>query len=175
MNYIARQHFENALRELKAALPYIEDETNKAHADGAIPSVILFDGVRETLRDLDEILAPYDEIVRRLGEDIIPTLFQKERIDKTTNIQGLGRVTISDRWKAYVVPGKKDEAYAYVPDLITKTLNFQTLSAYAKAEAIAGTPLPAEIFDVHTKPTISITATGRSARKSKRKRSDEEG
>jgi hypothetical protein len=41
--------------------------------------------------------------------------------------------------------------------LIIETVNAQTLGAFAKAETLAGRPLPDHLFKVGTAPFISIT------------------
>lgn len=122
-----------------------------------------FDAVRTEYDSLEDKVKKLKAEIDDLSRDIIPTSFKKHGIDKTTNIVGVGRVTVSVRWSASV---NKDVGMAGAMDwcrktgnegLIIETINSGTLTGFAKESALEGNPLPSDIFNVSQYNVTSIT------------------
>jgi hypothetical protein len=139
-------------------------DADAALKKGDIAEVVAFFAeIRELIQNLARKTTKLTKFVETLSHDSIPTLFTNLNI-KTVNVPGVGRVTINNRWSAG--PSEKDRERAMQwlrmtgnEGLITETVNGNTLGAFAKTEALAGRPLPSDIFTVKTVPYVSVTAT----------------
>jgi hypothetical protein len=79
---------------------------------------------------------------------------------KTIKIDDVGRVTVNQRWVASMPDKEAGMNWLRVSGndgLIIETVNAQTLAAFAKTQAIAGSPLPDAVFTVGVAPYTSIT------------------
>jgi hypothetical protein len=129
--------------------------------EGEISKVVKhFDQLRDVVRDLVVKVTALTKHVETLSEESLPNLFDKQRV-KTINVLDVGRVTINNRWTASILD--KERGFQWLNDtgnggLIIETVNAQTLGAFAKTEALAGRPLPDDVFKISTKPYVSITA-----------------
>ena len=104
-------------------------------------------------------LTKLENEVNDLSYNLIPTMFDAQDV-KTIKIDDVGRVTVNQRWVASM-PDKQagmDWLRTTGNDgLIIETVNAQTLAAFAKTQALAGSPLPDEVFEVGVAPYVSIT------------------
>ena len=79
---------------------------------------------------------------------------------KTIKIDDVGRVTVNQKWAASMPDKSAGMDWLRVTGnegLIIATVNAQTLAAFAKTQALAGSPLPDDIFTVGVAPFVSIT------------------
>ena len=100
------------------------------------------------------------EIEDKLSKEQIPDVFKENGI-KTTTIEGVGRVSVSNRFSASMLD--KELAFNWLRQtgnegIIIETVNSSTLAAFAKSKLEEdGTELPSDIFKVGTTPYTSIT------------------
>lgn len=144
---------------------------NRAHRDtltlvdsGDIPGIVKhFDALRTEYDALDDKVKKLKAEIDDLSYNIIPTMFESQSIDKTTNIVGVGRVTVSVNWRASV---RKEVGMRSAMDwlrstgnegIIIETVNSATLKAFARTSALEGKPLPDDIFNVSQYNSTSIT------------------
>ena len=126
-----------------------------------LPTVVsYFSDLRDRIQDLARQTTALTKHVEELSHQTIPTLFENANI-KTITVNDVGRVTVNVRWSAS--PVDKETAFGWLRQtgnegLIIQTVNAQTLAAFAKEEALAGRPLPADVFKVGTSNFVSITA-----------------
>ena len=87
-------------------------------------------------------------------------MFQNQGV-KTIKLDDGKRVTVNVRWSASTVDMQKAMEWMRQTGndgLIIETINARTLTSFAKAETLAGRPLPEELFNVGTAQHISVTA-----------------
>ena len=140
---------------------------NRTHRDtmnlvenGDIPTIVKhFAAVRTEYRSLKDKIEKLEAEVNQLSYEIIPTMFANQDV-KTIKIDDVGRVTVNQRWVASM--SDKEAGMNWLratgnDGLIIETVNAQTLAAFAKTQAIAGSPLPDAVFTVGVAPYTSIT------------------
>ena len=155
-----------AIKRLETILADVEQETTAVVAHADIPSVAHhFNAVRELTRALAERVSNLQKHVDTLSYEILPTLFTNANV-KSVNVIGLGTVTVNVRWSATMID--KAAGMTWLKNtgnegLIINTVAAATLTAFAKSEALAGHPLPAEIFKVGSSQLVSIKKSGVSA------------
>ena len=123
------------------------------------PLVIHFHALREEYRTLEAKLESLKVEVDDLSHNLIPAAFNAQHV-KTINITGVGRVTVNVRWMASMI--EKIKALDWLKStgnqgIIQETVNAQTLAGFAKLEALAGRPLPEDVFTVNQGNVVSIT------------------
>lgn len=145
----------------------LDSLVNRAHRDtlklvdeGDIPSIVKhFAALRTEYRALKDKIEKLEAEVNDLSYNIVPTMFANQGV-KTLKLDDVGRVTVNQRWVASM-PDKQvgmDWLRTTGNDgLVIETVNAQTLAAFAKTQALAGAPLPDDVFTVGVAPYISIT------------------
>ena len=140
---------------------------NRAHRDtlelvekADIPTLVKhFAALRTEYRALKDKIEKLESEVNDLSYNLIPTMFNSQQV-KTIKIDDVGRITVNQRWVASM-PDKQvgmDWLRTTGNDgLIIETVNSQTLAAFAKTQALAGSPLPDQVFEVGVAPYVSIT------------------
>ena len=121
-------------------------------------TVAYFADLRDVIDDLRSKTSVLNGHVETLSHEFIPIMFTNANV-KTITIPGVGRVTVKVSWSASM-PNKatgldwlrqtKNEG------LIIETVNARTLGAFAKEQALAGQPLPSDIFKVAPLNFVSI-------------------
>ena len=140
---------------------------NRAHRDtlaliekADVPTVVRhFAALRTEYRALKDKIEKLELEVNDLSYNLIPTLFDAQQV-KTIKIDGVGRVTVNQRWVASMKD--KEAGMNWLRStgnngLIIETVNAQTLAAFAKTQALEGKPLPEETFEVGVAPYTSVT------------------
>lgn len=149
--------------ELDDLLKSAESDTAGVVASNDIPSTAIhFSELRDTVDDLSKRMSALKKHVDALSYDILPTLFTNANV-KTINVIGLGNVTINVRWSATMLDKEKGMEWLRETGnqgLIIPTVNAQTLTAFAKTEALAGKSLPSDLFRVGTSQLVSIRKSG---------------
>jgi hypothetical protein len=136
-------------------------DTNEIVQNNDIPTTVAhFAELRDTVRDLAAKIAALQKHVDSLSYELLPTMMGNQNV-KTITVDNVGRVSINVRWSASMVD--KEAGMQWLRDtgnegLIIATVNAGTLSSFAKAETLAGKPLPSDLFKVGTAQHISITA-----------------
>lgn len=129
-----------------------------------------YDAVRKVAELVKEAREALKDMSEGLSRITIPDQFRalRERTGEKPpfNIEGVGRVTVANRFSASIIddPDKgkliginwlKDNGHG---GLVQETVNAQTLSAFAKnLLETDGIELPPDIFKVGTSPYTSIT------------------
>lgn len=135
-------------------------DTMKLVDDGDIPTIVKhFAALRTEYRSLKDKLEKLESEVNDLSYNIIPTMFQNQGV-KTLKLDDVGRVTVNQRWVASMKDKQTGMDWLKSTGnegLIIATVNSQTLAAFAKTQAIAGDPLPDDVFEVGVAPYVSIT------------------
>lgn len=92
---------------------------------------------------------------------LVPQRFDDEGI-QNMKVDGVGRVALSSGLYASIKPDQKGAAYEYLTDtghgdIITNTINAQTLAATIKAMIQKGEEVPEELFTVTPWTRASVT------------------
>ena len=150
-----------AVIRLEKLLENVERETTAVVQQNDIPiTIVHFNAFRELVKSLAARVTDLQKHVDSLSYEIIPTLFTNQGV-KTITLPEIGRVTINVRWSASML--NKEAGMQWLRDtgnegLIITTVNAGTLSSFAKAETLAGKPLPSDLFKVGTAQHVSITS-----------------
>ena len=139
-------------RAHRDTLKFVEKETFR-------PVVKHFAAFRTEYRALKDKVEKLEAEVNDLSYNLIPTMFSSQQV-KTIKIDDVGRVTVNQRWVASM--SDKEAGMNWLratgnDGLIIETVNAQTLAAFAKTQALAGSPLPDRVFEVGVAPYVSIT------------------
>ena len=135
-------------------------DTQDIVARNDIPTAVThFAELRDMVDLVAEKVTALQDHIRSLSYEILPTMMGNQNV-KTITVEGLGRVSVNVRWSAMML--NKDQGMQWLREtgndgLIIETVNAQTLSSFAKAETLAGKPLPETLFKVGTAQHISIT------------------
>jgi hypothetical protein len=147
-------------QKLDSLLERATRDTTEVVERADIPeAVAYFAELRDTVKELAEKTSALQKHVDELSQQILPTLFTNANV-KTIKVNGVGRVSINDRWSATML--NKERGLGWLrgsgnEGLIIETVNAQTLGAFAKEEVMAGRSLPDNIFRVSATPYTSIT------------------
>ena len=122
-------------------------------------TIIYFAELREVVQDLAAKTSMLTKHVEELSQEFIPTMFMNQHV-KSFTVPSFGRATINVRWSASMLD--KETGFGWLRQtknegLIIETVNAQTLGAFAREQALAGQPLPSDIFKVGTSSYTSIT------------------
>jgi|SRR5579864_370704 hypothetical protein len=149
-----------AAQKLDSLIERSARDTAEILQSADIPTtVVYFDQLRETVRDLAAKVAVLQKHCDQISQEYIPTMFTNANV-KTIKVDDVGRVTVNIRWTASMVDKEVGLGWLRQTNnegLIIETVNAQTLGSFAKEEVIAGRPLPEEIFKVSATPYTSIT------------------
>ena len=160
MNYDAKLSAEYVGNNLDKLIERAHrDSLELVNAGEIAPLVIHFHALREEYRALESKLETLKKEVDDLSYTLIPAAFEAQNV-KTINIIGVGRVTVNVRWAASMIEKAKGLnwlRHTGNEGIIQETVNAQTLAAFAKVEALAGRPLPEEVFTVSQGNNVSIT------------------
>ena len=152
-----------AVKRLERILADVEQESTEIVQQGDIPAVAIhFSAFRELTRSLKARVVALEKHVDALSYETLPTLFTNANV-KTVNVIGLGTVTINVRWNATMLDKNKGMEWLRTSGnegLIIETVAAPTLTAFAKAETLAGKPLPNHLFKVGTSQLVSIRKSG---------------
>jgi glutamate mutase epsilon subunit len=149
-----------AAEKLTLVLERAERDSNEVTQQNDLPLAVKhFADLRAVQEHLSTLTAALKKHVDSLSYEILPTMFTNQNV-KTIKLDEIGRVTVNVRWNASMhnkVEGMEWLRASGNEGLIIETVNAQTLGAFAKAETLAGRPLPDHLFKVGTAPFISIT------------------
>ena len=149
-----------AVERLDKFLADVERDTAEAIANNDIPTVVThFREFRDLYDALNDRLAKLKGHVDELSHNLLPTLFGNAHV-KTIKIDDIGRVTINYRWYASMVDKRAGIDWLRESGhggLVIETVNAQTLGAFAGEQADKGQSLPGNLFNVSTRPFVSIT------------------
>lgn len=118
----------------------------------------VFYETREQHEGLDESRKRFNAIIAELGSKTLPERFQAEGI-KTVKLEDVGRVNVAYRKSASLVDKVAGMEWLREnhPDIITETVNAQTLAAFVSSEFIEKNMDPPEFVKYSTSPYTSIT------------------
>ena len=141
--------FDRAMRDTQEVVAYNDIPIAVGH----------FAELRDMVDLVAEKVSALQDHIRSLSYETLPTMMGNQNV-KTIKLDDIGRVSVNVRWSATML--NKDKGMEWLiktgnEGLIIETVNSSTLSAFAKAETLAGRPLPDAIFKVGTAQHISIT------------------
>ena len=122
-------------------------------------TVAYFSDLRDVVDGLRAKTSALNGHVELLSHELIPTMFTNANV-KTITVPGVGRVTVNVGWSASMpnkAAGMDWLRQTGNEGLIIETVNARTLGSFAKEQALAGQPLPSDIFTVGTLNFVSIT------------------
>ena len=160
MNFDTETAADYAAKKLDSLLERATRDTNEVVERADIPTaVVYFAQLRDTVKELQDKMSALEKHIQSLSYELLPTMFQNQDV-KTIKVEGVGRVSINDRWSASML--NKERWLGWLrgsgnEGLIIETVNAQTLGAFAKEETKAGRALPDDIFRVSATPFVSIT------------------
>lgn len=139
----------------------VRDDTNTAIATNDHVEVIRhYAALRQATKQIKEAREALDEIEERLSREHVPDVMRAAGIRNTT-IEGVGRVTLSNRWSCSMVD--KEAGIDWLRNnghdsLIIETVNSSTLAAFAKDMSLEhGFDLPDNLFRTAIMTYTSIT------------------
>lgn len=112
------------------------------------------------------------QLTNRLEMELIPEKMDDQGITTFTSKSGF-RIVVGERFSISIIPEMRAKAYDWLRannlgDLITETVNAQTLSAQGrKLIQEENKDLPADLFKTNTVPSLSVTAVKTAASKTK--------
>ena len=149
-----------AVTRLDRLLTEIEADTAQVVQTNDIPTTVThYAYVRDLYDALKARISALDKHVDSLSYQILPTLFTNQNV-KTISLPDIGRATVNVRWSASMLNKTKGMDWLRETGndgIIIATVNAGTLASFAKAETLAGRPLPDDLFRVGTAQHISIT------------------
>lgn len=159
-------NYEEAMRDkvtkaLAAINGLIEATTTAINAGLDTNDLVrVFNTSRMKAEAVGDTLSRFNKIVGELSAKTIPERFAAEKI-KTIKLEDVGRISVSYRKSASIIPEKKMEAMDWFrtndPDIITETINSSTLAAWVGSEYIEKNLDPPEFVKFSTSPYTSIT------------------
>jgi hypothetical protein len=161
MQQETREYLTQVVGGLRNIVQLVRDDTTDVLKTGDHIAVIRhYDALRRSVEEIKEARKALDEIEDHLSKEQVPDVMRLAGV-KTITVEGVGRVTISNRFSCSMLD--KEQAFKYLRStdagyLITETVNAQTLASYAKdLLENHGTELPVDIFKVGTSSYTSIT------------------
>ena len=149
-----------AADKLDNLLERAERDTSEIVASNDIPTTVThYAQLRNVVDDLAKKVSALKKHLDSLDYEILPTMMQNQNV-KTITLPDVGRVTVNVRWTASMLNKEKSMEWLRTSGnegLLIETVNAMTLAAFAKAETLAGRPLPDFLFKVGTAQHISIT------------------
>jgi hypothetical protein len=118
-----------------------------------------FDRLRDKYRELEMKVKRLKDEVDILSYTAIPDAFNSSSLKPPLPIDDVGTVSIGHTWVASMID--KEAGFRWLratgnESLITETVNWRTLAAFAKAETTEGRRLPDDIFNVGVSAYTSI-------------------
>jgi hypothetical protein len=146
--------------QLDDLLQSFELDTECVIAEADIPAAVAhFAKVRDIVSSFARKVSALQKHVDKLAYEQLVTMLTNQNV-KHIKIDGVGRAQINVRWHASMPD--KEAGMEWLRStgnvgLIIETVSALTLAAFAKEQALAGKPLPEEVFKVSTAPYVSIT------------------
>ncbi len=121
----------------------------------------LMNRCRKKKDELDALLSDVNAHYDYLRYTAIPQKFDDEGI-RNLHVEGIGRIGLTSGIYASIKPDRKFDAYQFLGDtgrgdIITSTVNAQTLAATLKQMMQKGEDVPEELFTVTPWTRASIT------------------
>ena len=149
-----------AAEKLESMLERATRDTDEIIRTNDLPATVThFAELQAYVKELAAKVSELQKHVDILSYDYLPTMFTNQNV-KTIKIDDVGRVTVNVRWTASMPDKEKGMEWLRTSGnegLIIETVNAMTLAGFAKAEALAGKPLPDYLFNVKTAQHMSIT------------------
>ena len=128
---------------------------------GLVDMVGLMKRLKEEKERLEKELAEVNARYDYLRYNAVPQMMESHGIN-TVTMEGIGRVSLSHGVFASICREKKEEAYQYLRDIgrgdiITRTVNAQTLATVIKQMIQNGEEVPEDLFNVTPYTRASIT------------------
>lgn len=149
--------------EAAAMVPALDKELARAKKSGSIALARAFVALHRLNSRVAEEIGKLEELFKRYKEIEVPATFEADKITHVPLEEGF-RVGLSSRLFASIPVEHRDQAYQWLRDnglgdLITSTVNAQTLSAAAKnLMEEKNKELPGDLFTVAFVPNTSVTA-----------------
>jgi hypothetical protein len=160
--------------KFKAALTGFDDISNQLEA--ALDTLILLDAddfrgaplqeVARVMKKLQDLHEAFDTSKKRIGvlfDDVrvkyLPAKMDEEDIS-SFKVDGLGTVSLTDDLRVKVLDHSREFEWLEEigsGDLISSTVNAQSLKALIRRRLVAGNDVPQDIFDVSTFTRASVT------------------
>jgi hypothetical protein len=139
----------------------VRRDTNElVELDDHIELIKHYAKLRAITEQIKESREALDELERKLSREYVPDAMRARNI-KTITIEGVGRVSLSNRWSCSMLD--KQLGMQYLRDtgnggLIIETVNAQTLASFAKdLNDNKGEELPSDLFKTGIMTVTSIT------------------
>lgn len=140
------QALEMTLIDFRESIPTRE----QLDALPAIELVRVMDRLHKLQDELKTLSSPVNELYDALRFSALPRAMETEGLESFV-VSGVGRVSLTADLRVSIPAPSKEAAYNWLHeqgsgDLITETINAQTLAALARKRLKDGKPLPAELF-----------------------------
>lgn len=152
---------EAAAQAAVKAIQALEVQSDKLREKGDIVALVrLMDSLHDSADRLGEVKAQAQKLYDRVRFSHLPDLMDQKDIRNLT-VDGIGQCYLSD--DLHVSTGDKDAVKAWLieqglEDMITESVNANTLSAFVKRRLKAGEPLPTDLFTIRPFVRAAIKA-----------------
>lgn len=139
----------------------VREDTDEIVATNDHVAVIKhYDQVRKVTDQIKDAREALDEMEKKLSREQVPDVMRAHNV-KTITIEGIGRVSLSNRWSCSMLDKQLGMDYLRKTGnsgLIIETVNSSTLAAFAKdISTEKGEELPTDIFKTSIMTVTSIT------------------
>jgi hypothetical protein len=148
----------------RAALLAIPEGADRCAIDDALTAIRLMDALYSFKDEVaDRVKSPAEKAYDVLRFTVVPKLMDSDGVT-TVSVAGVGRVNLQDDVAVSVAKEDKDALHNWLiandlEDMITKSVNAQTLAAFARRRVKEGEPLP-EVMKVKPLVRAVITRAG---------------
>lgn len=162
MKQSTKAELQGVVTRLQFLVEQVREDTLDANSGDHIAIIKNYDDVRTTVELIKEAQKALADMSERLSREAVPDALRAAGI-RTITVEGVGRVSISTRLSASIIPEKREFAFDWLRQsgngsLIVETVNAQTLSSFAKNLAeTEGRELPADLFKTGSMSYTSIT------------------
>lgn len=156
--------YEQAAEAVKFLADYVTQFSEQAQKEKltVTTAVRLMDDLRR-LKDLlkEQAGTPLELIYNRMMFGIVPDIMTDAELT-TVGVEDVGKCRVQDEITASAIPEKKAELYDWLvdnefEDMITKSVNAQTLAAFVRRRMKENAPLPTECLNI--KPVTKAIIT----------------
>lgn len=138
------------------------DTTEAVNTNDHIEIIKHWAAFRDATEKISEARKALDEIEVQLSREYVPSSMRAANV-KTTTIEGVGRVSLSQRVSCSIIAEPKVIGHDWLKNnghgaLVQETVNSSTLSSFAKSyQEDEGKELPGDIFKTSVMTFTSLT------------------
>jgi len=147
----------------KVNAPILRDLADKACVKGPTSLARLYVALNALGKELSETEKELSGVINRVKTELMPGLLEDHGQTNISLEEGF-QIVVSTQMRASVAAGKREDAHQWLRDnglgdIITPTVNAQTLSAAFSQMRKDNIDPPVDLFNVFHQPTTSVRTT----------------